>query len=102
MPHGFNGVKQPIPWFAPTSPSPYWGHVGSRRSIAIGFPQHVLTAKSAALGFNADVSLDASGNIGGGAQKLADNSGATLGAILNLSAAQIASAPAFKKNNLYD
>jgi hypothetical protein len=95
---GHNGVKQPVPWFSANAPWPYWGQGHSGKTIAAGSPQHVLTNNSSKYGFNANVSFDVSpmvGNKGGPFP-------ATLGAVLNLSAAQIASAPAFQKNNLYD
>lgn len=100
MPFGHSGVKQPKPWFADTTPWPFWGGAGHGKTIAVGFPQHVLNAGNHRLGFNVEMTANVRANVGGGPH--GGYTAQTVGGVLNASAAQIASAPAFAKNNLYD
>lgn len=101
MPIGFTGVKAPDPWFAVLSPWPWFGRLTKGSTISVGNPQHVLTPGAATLGFNFDVGANLSTNAAG-------SSSATVplpptdNAVFNLSAAQIASAPAFSKRPAYE
>lgn len=94
------GSEAPKPWFDNASPWPWFGKICRKSLIGIGNPQGTLTPLSARLGFAIDASIgqasNASGSVAGGGWA------ATQGAILNLSAAQIASAPAFGKRAQYD
>lgn len=94
------GSAAPRPWFENASPWPWFGRPKHKDNIGVGNPQGALTPMSARLGFSIDVSAglasNASGSVSGGGYASTEN------AILNLSSAQIASAPAFGKRAQYD
>lgn len=87
---GAGGTRRP--WYAAGDPWPFWGRLSRKRSIGVGAPQNTLTGASAKLGFSLTVNFgaNASGLQGG-------NFPATVGSVLNMSAAQIASSPAFSR-----
>lgn len=95
MPTETRGGKEPKPWFTNASPWPWFGRPHHKSNIGFGNPQGALTPLSARLGFSIDVgaglATNASGSVSGG------DYAATQNAVLNLSSAQIASAPAFNQ-----
>jgi hypothetical protein len=94
------GSASPRPWFENANPWPWFGRFRQKDNIGVGNPQNALTPLSARLGFSIDVlaglASNASGSVAGG------NYASTENAVLNLSSAQIASAPAFGKRAQYD
>lgn len=98
MPHRTVSVPSSQPWFTERNPWP-WTNAHNKKTVTVGNPQHVLTGSARRLGFNADVSVSLAGNATGAAS---GNFPATLGAVLNLSAAQIASSPAFNRRGAFD
>ena len=82
------------PWYAVRSPWT-WFRGKQRDLIGSGTPQQALTPASARLGFN-PACYGASNSSGLSGSTLYP---ATVGAVLNMSAAQIASAPAFAPSN---
>jgi hypothetical protein len=88
----------PRPWFAPEFPWPWKRERAQKGQIGAGNPQHVLTQESAYLGFSlsANVTAGAGSN---GQGSVGGNFPANVGSVLNMSAAAIASAPAFYRQN---
>jgi hypothetical protein len=80
------------PWFVSGFPWP-WFRIGAKATISVGNPQHILPQASARFGFD----IGTVGSVGGSNSSAAQSGDfpANVGSILNLSAAQIASAPAF-------
>jgi len=87
------GSEAPRPWFENASPWPWFARWRHKSAIGVGNPQGALTPLSARLGFSIDVSAGLASNASG--SKAAVAIPATQNAVLNQSAAQIASAPAF-------
>lgn len=82
------------PWFATRFPWP-WFHGGRRKdAIGSGTPQRALGPNAGLLGF--DPTCSGASNASG---LSAGNYPPTVGAVINLAAAQIASAPAFAERN---
>lgn len=94
--HETKGASRRKPWFTPEYPWPFWGRFSRKRSIGVGAPQNTLSPDAAKLGFSVNLSLVVGANSSG---LRGGNFPATVGAVLNLSAAAIASGPAFNRYN---
>ena len=99
MPVGHTGAKAPSPWFTAQSPWPWFTGLTRKGSTGIGNPQAALSPGAERFGFNVDVSFNLSSNASGSTPTALPP---TVDNVINLFAAQIASAPAFSRRASYD